>query len=201
KLSHILIKFSAEDEKTGSNQEGEGTQKESSKTSTSNTLTREEALEKMEYIESELKNGARFEDLAKKYSDDKISAANGGDIGYVSKSELIKELGDVAFSLNVGEVSDIVETPYGFYILKVTDRKKEYIKDFEEVKDSIEYYLESVEKSKKWEEFIYSLMDKADIKYYIEGATSSTTETGTGTTDTGADVESKGGKTQGQNQE
>lgn len=188
KLSHILVKFSNSEE-SGVDKKEADSQGEGSEIS---TISKEEALKKIEYVENELKNGAKFEELAEKYSDDKISGANGGDIGYVSKDELIKELGEVAFSLEVGEVSGIVETSYGFHILKVTDRQKEHIKDFEEVKDSIEYYLESVEKSKKWEEFIYALMDKADIKYYIEGAAKGT--------DTGADTDSKSEKSQNESQ-
>lgn len=153
RVSHILVKFSDEND---------------TEENTSDKVSREDALNKIKYIQEQLNNGEDFENLAGKYSDDKLSSENGGDIGYVSKGQLIEELEKVAFSLKVGEVSDIVETPYGFHILKVTDSQQEYIKDFEEVKDSIENYLENVNKKEKWGNFIYNLMEEADIKYYID---------------------------------
>jgi len=153
RVSHILVKFSDESDK---------------EEDTSDKVSREDALNKIKYIQEQLNNGEEFENLAEKYSDDKLSSENGGDIGYVSKGQLIEELEEVAFSLKVGEVSDIVETPYGFHILKVTDSQQEYIKDFEEVKDSVESYLENINKKEKWSNFIYNLMEEADIKYYID---------------------------------
>ncbi len=156
KISHILVTLSQEGEDS---EDGE--------------KSRTEALDKIKYIKAQLEDGEEFEELAKKYSDDESSGANGGDLGYVSEGQLIEELGEAAFSMDVGEVSEIVETSYGFHLIKVTDRQEEFIRDFEEVKETVESYLENVSKKEKWESFINSLRGKSDIQYYIDMGSSS----------------------------
>jgi len=81
--------------------------------------------------------------MANKYSEDQNSNTLGGDIGYYSKGQLVAEFEDVAFMLETGEISDVVETQYGFHLIKVTDRKDSSIKTLDEVKDSVRDYLES----------------------------------------------------------
>ena len=159
KISHILVVFSSVEEDSEAGEK-----------------SREEALDKIKYIKAKLEEGEEFEDLAKKYSDDKISSANGGDLGYVSRGQLIEELERIAFLMDIGEVSEIIETSYGFHLIKVTDRQEEFIRDFEEVKDTIKSYLENVSKKEKWESFINSLRENADIKYYIDIDSSSSND-------------------------
>ena len=156
KISHILITFSSEGEDSEAGEK-----------------RREEALDKIKYVKVQLEEGGEFEELAKKYSDDESSSANGGDLGYVSEGQLIEELGEAAFLMDVGEVSEIIETSYGFHLIKVTDRQEETIRDFKDVKDTIESYLENVSKKEKWESFVNSLRGKADIQYYIDTGSSS----------------------------
>jgi foldase protein PrsA len=129
---------------------------------------REEAREKIEMIEQKLKSGEKFEDLAREYSDDEATRENGGEIGYISKGQMVESFDKALFSLDAGEVSDIIETDIGFHIIKVYEYKEEYIEDFEEVKDTIKEYLLSLYKNSKWQDFIYSLIDKADIEYHTE---------------------------------
>jgi parvulin-like peptidyl-prolyl isomerase len=82
--------------------------------------TKEEAELALERI----KKGESFETVAKEMSTDKISAQKGGIIGPFRKGELVKEFEDVVFSLNKGEISEIVESPYGMHIItKVSEEK------------------------------------------------------------------------------
>ena len=156
---------------------------------------REEALSKIEMVQEKLKDGGDFEDLARQYSDDTTSAENGGDLGFVSKGQMVEEFDKVLFALDVGEVSGIVETEYGFHIIKATDYEKEYIQKFSEVEESINTYLLNLHKIEIWEDFIFSLIEKVNIEYFtdVEGTLNST-DTGTGTennTDTGTEEESE----------
>jgi len=118
--------------------------------------------------------------MANKYSEDQNSNTLGGDIGYYSKGQLVAEFEDVAFMLETGEISDVVETQYGFHLIKVTDRKDSSIKTLDEVKDSVRDYLESNLKNEKFNNFLLELKDAAVIKYSkaigeINNATTSTT--------------------------
>jgi peptidyl-prolyl cis-trans isomerase D len=81
--------------------------------------------------------GANFEELAKKYSEDPGTKDKGGDLGWVTQGQTVKEFETTAFSLPKGSVSDLVKTEYGFHIIKVLDKETAHTKPFEEVKDSI----------------------------------------------------------------
>jgi len=98
------------------------------------------ALKKAEEVYKKAKSGAKFEDLAKEYSDD-ISKNNGGDLGYVKRGMMIKEFEDALFALKEGEISSPVKTSFGYHIIKNEKylQKKEYT--FEEVKSQIKDYL------------------------------------------------------------
>ncbi len=85
------------------------------------------ALEKITEIQNRLKNGEDFAELARKYSEDPGSAANGGDLGFVSRGTFVKEFEEAAFALEKGEISDIVQTQFGFHIIQLLDRQGERI--------------------------------------------------------------------------
>jgi len=87
-------------------------------------------------ILAQLKKGASFEDLARKYSAD-ASAAKGGDLGWFAKGAMVPDFEKVAFSLKEGQLSDVVKTPYGYHIIKVTGKRPAGTRSFEEVKDQI----------------------------------------------------------------
>jgi len=139
---------------------------------------RKEALEKIKMVEDKLKNGVDFEVLARQYSDDSAGATSGGDLGYISKGQMIEEFEEALFSLDLGEVSEIVETKYGFHIIKVFDRQEEYIQKFDEVEESINAYLLNLHKMEKWEDFIFSLIEEVNIEYFkdVEGTLNSIEE-------------------------
>jgi len=84
-------------------------------------------------IMDKIKSGEDFAALAKEYSIDG-SAQNGGDLDYFPKGKMVKPFEDAAFALEIGDVSDIVETDYGFHIIKLTDKITDA---FEEVKDYV----------------------------------------------------------------
>jgi peptidyl-prolyl cis-trans isomerase D len=85
--------------------------------------------------------GQDFATLAKNYSEDPGSAKNGGDLGYFTQSQMIKEFADAAFAMKPGEISDLVRTAFGFHIIKVEDVRPERDLSFDEVKDSIKKIL------------------------------------------------------------
>jgi peptidyl-prolyl cis-trans isomerase D len=85
--------------------------------------------------------GADFAQLAKTYSQDS-TAANGGDLGYFGRGQMVKAFEDAAFSLPVGGISDLVRSPYGFHIIKVTDSREGRTIPFEEAEDGIRRELQ-----------------------------------------------------------
>jgi peptidyl-prolyl cis-trans isomerase D len=93
------------------------------------------------------KKGANFEDLAKKYSEDPGSKAKGGDLGWVLQGQTVPEFEKAAFSLNKGDISDLIKTQYGFHIIKVLDKETARTKTFDEVKDTLRpnYLLNKVD--------------------------------------------------------
>ena len=91
-------------------------------------------------ILAQLKSGAKFEDLAKKYSTD-ATAAKGGDLGWFSKGAMVPEFDKVVFGLKEGQLSGIVKTQFGFHIIKVTGVRPAGIRAFDEVKEQIKSTL------------------------------------------------------------
>lgn len=91
-------------------------------------------------IEAELKNGADFATLAKEKSKDP-GAAEGGDLGYFTKDQMVPEFADVAFKLDKGQISDPVKTQFGWHIIKVEDKRTKPTPTFDEVKPQLESYV------------------------------------------------------------
>ncbi len=87
-----------------------------------------EAKEKLQNILNMLNNGDDFSELAKKYSEDPGSASRGGDLGFTKRGDFVKEFEEVAFSLEQGEISNIVKTQFGFHIIKLIEKRGEKIK-------------------------------------------------------------------------
>jgi peptidyl-prolyl cis-trans isomerase C len=91
-------------------------------------------------IEAQLKGGADFATLAKEKSKDP-GAANGGDLGYFTKDQMVPEFADAAFKLDKGQISDPVHTQFGWHIIKVEDKRTKPTPTFDEVKGQIENYV------------------------------------------------------------
>lgn len=132
-------------------------------------ITKAEALAKMEDIKARLSNTS-FEDLAKEYSQDP-SAETGGDLGYFEKGQMVQPFEDAAFTTPVGNVSDIVETQYGYHLVKVLDYKKETVSEIEEVKDEIKQALAATNQQDVFKAYLDDLKANASIKNYLETET------------------------------
>lgn len=133
---------------------------------TRNLKTEEElegAKRKIEEIKKEIDNGADISELAKKYSDCP-SAEKGGDIGYFGRrGSVVESFAKAAFSMKVGEVGDPVKTPFGYHILKVTDKKEGKEVRYDDVKDMVEFvYMEM-----KTEDLVKSLTEKSKIEVFL----------------------------------
>ncbi|HWR37583.1 MAG TPA: peptidyl-prolyl cis-trans isomerase [Clostridia bacterium] len=96
------------------------------------------ARAKAEDVLKQLKAGAKFDALAKKYSDDKGSAAEGGLLGPITRGRTVPEFEQAAFSLNKGETSGIVKSSYGFHIIRVDDKTSAHLQSLDEVRARIE---------------------------------------------------------------
>jgi len=86
------------------------------------------AKQKMQGILDQIKAGADFAELAEKYSEDPASSRRGGDLGMISRGDFVTEFEAVAFGLKDGELSDIVQTQFGFHIIKMIERRGEKVR-------------------------------------------------------------------------
>ena len=100
-----------------------------------------DAKAKAEDVLKKLQGGANFADLAKKNSDDPGSAAQGGELGWIGRGRTVPEFEKAAFGLKPGQMSGLVQSSYGFHIIKVEDRHDAHLKSLEEVKSEIEPQL------------------------------------------------------------
>ncbi|TNF27321.1 MAG: hypothetical protein EP329_19630 [Deltaproteobacteria bacterium] len=94
------------------------------------------AMEKVNKAQEMLKGGEDFGEVAKKMSEGP-TAPKGGDLGFFGEGRMVKEFQDAAFAMNVGDVSEPVRTRFGFHIIKVTDKREDRKKSFDEVKEQI----------------------------------------------------------------
>ncbi|MFQ5714160.1 MAG: peptidylprolyl isomerase [Candidatus Scalinduaceae bacterium] len=123
----------------------------------------EDAKQKIGDIKKEIDNGADFAEMAKKYSDCP-SAEKGGDIDFFQrKGSVVEEFAKVAFSMEVGEVSEPVKTPFGYHIIKVTDREEGKDVSYEDVSDMVDFVYMQI----KTETLLEGLIEKAEIKVFL----------------------------------
>jgi peptidyl-prolyl cis-trans isomerase C len=116
---------------------------------------------------AQLKQGAAFGDLAKKFSQDPGSAQNGGDLGFFSKGQMVPAFETAAFGLKPGQTSGIVESPFGYHIIKTIEFKAGRDVPYEEAKPQIADYLKQQLREKKSQEFVDGLKSKGKVEILI----------------------------------
>ncbi len=116
--------------------------------------------EKAKEIKKKLNKGSKFEDLVKEFSKDEGSKANGGELGYVMKGQLVPEFESKAFAMKKDEISDPVKTQFGWHIIKALDSRDVKIPPKEQALNGIKSKLsrDAIEK------YITELADKAKIE-------------------------------------
>lgn len=116
-----------------------------------------------EQIHKNLLNGEPFERLSARYSQGS-AAATGGDIGYIEKGMILREVEEVAFKLSLNQISGVIESPVGFHIIQVTDRRGAGIKSIESVREEIREKIDQEKIGKKFDEWIGTLRMKSHIE-------------------------------------
>lgn len=142
RASHVLVKTEAEDTEQ----------------------TKREKRQKIEKIHMDLKQGGDFATIASRYSDCP-SKARGGDLGFFSRGQMVKPFEDAAFALEPGEISGVVETQFGYHIIRVNERKPARTIPLDEVREDVAVRLNGIEKQKDIGKYISGLRDAAKIEY------------------------------------
>lgn len=126
-----------------------------------------DARKKMDDILKKIQAGDDFAELARANSQCP-SNANGGDLGFFGRGQMVKPFEDAAFGLNPGEVSDIVETQFGFHVIKMEEKKAAATPPFKEMQENIEKYLTQLNLEKAQQNYLQELRDKAKITTLID---------------------------------
>jgi foldase protein PrsA len=172
----------------------------SSSTTTTSELTDADwsaALATAKEVRAKLEDGGDWKELAAEYSDDPSTAVNGGELGNVSKGQMVPEFEDSVFSLKLNEISQPVKSSYGYHIIQVTaiNDAKQYTLDDQTVKDDITSTLLNELKTEAWRKWLADTKAEIGVVYQkglepttTTAATTVTTNTsattGTGTNDT-----------------
>lgn len=127
---------------------------------------KKQAKDTIEVLEQRLADGEKFADLAREASQCP-SSENGGDLGFFARGNMDKAFESAAFAMSPDEVSSIVESSFGYHIIKVTDRKPAGVVPFADAKDDIDQYLKKQKTNKQIEEYVSGLREEADIKRYL----------------------------------
>ena len=113
------------------------------------------AKKEAEDVLAQAKAGKDFAELARTHSQDESNAKNGGDLGFFGRGAMVKEFEETAFSLEPGQLSNVVKTQFGYHVIKVTEKKAAETRPFEQVKGQIEDQL-------KWERAQQQAQQMAD---------------------------------------
>lgn len=125
-----------------------------------------EAKKKIEAVQKRLENGEEFSDLARELSEGP-SGPNGGDLGYFGRGQMVKPFEDAVFNMEKGEISGIVQTQFGYHIIKLTDKKPAGMVPFDQVKGQIGDHLFQIKLGKILQDYIDGLKTGADIEKLV----------------------------------
>jgi len=114
-----------------------------------------------------VKAGGDFATLAQANSSDQGSAQNGGDLGFFPKGQMTPAFEEAAFKLKPGTVSALVETPFGFHIIKVIERRPPRTAPFDEVSGQIKEFLTQGQRGQKLEQFVEQVKSKGKIEILV----------------------------------
>jgi peptidyl-prolyl cis-trans isomerase C len=126
------------------------------------------AKEKIDRIIKELKNGADFEELAKKESDDEASRENGGDLETIYKGVFDPAFDEAVSKLNPGETSEKIETRFGFHVVQLIEKHPSEVAPFEEMEKGIQKYLFMEEAKKLVAVYVEDLKKQATIENFFK---------------------------------
>lgn len=127
---------------------------------------RDAARQKAETLLERIRGGEDFAELAKSESDDPGSASEGGDLGFFTLGAMVPAFEEAAFALEQGQVSDVVESPFGFHIIKLSAVRGGEVKPFDEVKEQIREEIQT----EKAEQRFYDMLDQlANLTYEHPG--------------------------------
>ncbi len=164
RASHILISANENQIAEKIKEENKDITEEELKTKVQDEMNAKK--EKAQKLQAQLKNLPKnFAKLAKENSEDIVSAARGGDLGFFAKEEMVPTFANVAFSIAPNTISDVVKTDFGYHIIMVTDRNEAGTLTFEQSKKDIINYLEGRDKVEILKSKIESLKNEAKIEY------------------------------------
>jgi foldase protein PrsA len=124
-------------------------------------------LEEANEVIGKLNSGESFEDLAKEYSIDTSNASNGGNLGFFGKGAMVQPFESVAFSMDINEISEPVETSFGFHIIKVMDKKAAAEATLEGSKETITEVLKETKMTEAYQNWYTNVKDKYTVKNYL----------------------------------
>ncbi len=128
---------------------------------------KEDALKKIKEVQEKQKKGDDFAKLAKDYSQGP-SNVKGGDLGYFKRGQMVPAFEEVAFKLKPGEVSDIVNTRFGYHLIKVVDKKPESTVPYEEIEERIGQYLKQEKVQKEVKQLVEKLRKEAKVETFLK---------------------------------
>ncbi|MDD5447988.1 MAG: peptidylprolyl isomerase [Actinomycetota bacterium] len=115
-------------------------------------------------VEARLKKGEDFSALAKAFSSDDATGPNGGDLGWIERGTMEPVVEEAAFSLPTGGVSGVVKASDGYHLIKVLERRPEYIPPFEEVKEEVEKVLLTRKKEEAFADWLKTVYANAKVE-------------------------------------
>ncbi|MFP4485081.1 MAG: peptidylprolyl isomerase [Spirochaetaceae bacterium] len=127
----------------------------------------EEARERAEDIKSRLEDGADFATLAEEESDGP-SASRGGDLGTFGRGQMVPDFEEAAFNLEVGEISDVVETSFGYHVIQVTDKADSGAQSYADAKPQIDQYLSQQKQAEAIQAYLDDLKEDAEIRRNLD---------------------------------